>query len=76
MNGSLARIALMVIFLQLSCSAAQAVTGFDSNIRPDGACDANANINVYVAPTEDGTQIVLASTPDPEVVGDAFDSGD
>lgn len=84
MKSSLARIALTAIFLQLSCNAAHAVTWFDSNVRPDGVGDSNAN--VYMAPAEDGAEIVYGGSQDGEVVsgtvtgevvgGDVFDSGD
>ena len=82
MKGSLFRLALVAIFLQLSCNAALAVTWFDSNIRPDGACDSNStNASTYVAPADDsGSQTVSASSADTgvEVVGapDVYDSGD
>lgn len=75
MKGSLTRMALVAVFLQLSCSSAQAVTWSDSNTRPDGVGDANNNGNVYMAPAEDGAQIVYGGQ-DGEVIGDVFDSGD
>ncbi len=86
MNGSLARLALIAVFLQLSCNAALAVTWFDDNVRPDGACDsqtstanstANSGTSVVVVPAEEGTaQVVQSSGTDGEVTGDVFDSGD
>lgn len=73
MKGLLS-LAFTAILLQLSCSAALAVTWFDSNIRPDGVSD---NANVYMAPAEDGAQVVYGGTQDGDAaVGDVFDSGD
>lgn len=67
-------LALTAILLQSSCSAALAVTWFDSNTRPDGVGD---TANVYMAPGEDGAQVVYGGTQDSEAaVSDVFDSGD
>lgn len=79
MKGVLACLAFMVL-MQVGCGAAHAVTWFDSNIRPDGVSDSNSN--VYMAPSEDGAQIVYGGSQDSgaevvgDVVGDVFDSGD
>jgi flagellar basal body-associated protein FliL len=85
MNGSLVRMALIIVLLQISCNAASAVTWFYSNIRPDGASESNTNssadasasagANVYIIPAEDGGQVVSASSSDTEVVSDVVDSG-
>lgn len=74
MKGSLVRFACIAILMQLSCNAAHAVTWFDSNIRPDGVGDSSQSSNVYMAPSEDGTQIVYGNIQDGESVADAFDS--
>ncbi|MBX9720379.1 MAG: hypothetical protein K2X81_03195 [Candidatus Obscuribacterales bacterium] len=74
MKGSLVRFACIAILMQLSCNAAHAVTWFDSNIRPDGVGDSNQAGNVYMAPAEDGTQVVYGNTQDVESVADAFES--
>ena len=76
MKGSLARLAFLAVVLQLSCAQAQAVTWFDSSIRPDGVGD---SANVSMAPAEDGAQIIYSQDGEAvsgEVVGDVFDSGD
>lgn len=76
MKGSLARLALLAIVLQLSCAQAQAVTWFDSNIRPDGVGD---SANISMSPAEDGAPILYSQEGEAvsgEVVGDVFDSGD
>lgn len=76
MKGSLARLALLAIVLNISCSQAQAVTWFDSSIRPDGVGD---TASISMAPAEEGAQIVYSQDGEAvsgEVVGDVFDSGD
>lgn len=77
MKGSLLSIAFLTIVLQLSClQPALAVTWFDSNTRPDGVSDSNQNI--YMAPAEDGSQVVYGSGAggESEASTDIFDSGD
>jgi hypothetical protein len=82
MRYSLVRMVLISILLQISCAAAYAVTWFDSNIRPDGACDSNttvaANASVNIVPVDDGTQVVSAGNQEGDAPmlgsGDAGDS--
>jgi hypothetical protein len=79
MKSSLVRLAIIVTFMQLACNAAFAVTWFDNNVRPDGACGTGSN--AAPAQTEDNTQIFSARKEESDAPmlegGDAFDtSGD
>ncbi len=77
MKGSLA-LAALILSLQISCPQAMAVTWFDSSVRPDGVGDNGSSSSVYVAPAEDGTQVVYGTPQEADVVGDGdfYDSGD
>lgn len=82
------RIGIVALLLGMTCSAAHAVTWFDSNIRPDGVSDASSpdsNNNSYSAPVSDDSNTFASSSNgsateiSAEVVssdGDVFDSGD
>ena len=87
MKGILARIGVLVVLLGFSCGASQAVTFFDSNVRPDGVGDTSDNNNaVYVVPSnEEGNvyasagnsgTVVTENTEYIDAGGDAFDSAE
>lgn len=85
MKGQSLRIAILAALVALSCSSAQAVTWFDSNVRPDGVSD-NSNPSdgstAYQAPQSDDGNIYASSQSgqenNAEVISEAdvFDSGD
>ena len=66
MNSLLVRLALPAVILLMTSNAAFAVTWFDSNIRPDGAFETNAEVTGSAAPLEDGAQVVSAGNNENE----------
>lgn len=77
MNGNWLRLALVITCLLLSCNSARAVTWFDSNHRPDGACESGPAQAAPAAqiPPEDTPQVMIPASAAPTIEGgDAFDS--
>ncbi len=75
MKVRLAATLLLSLALQFTCSAAHAVTWFDSSVRPDGVGDTAYNTGqTYAAPAEEGGQIVYGNGQDGDAAADVFDS--